>query len=300
MENLDFLPPFIESWLTTEIIHDSLRIALLIIISVPLIHLMKKWAQAYFTKKLAAHYGMLSGKVIKYLGYTILIITILNQLGISLTPLLGAAGIVGVALGFASQTSVSNIISGLFLIAEQPFKIDDIITIGNTSGFVLSIDTLSVKIRTFDNKFVRIPNESIIKQEVINNTRFPIRRFNANVSVAYGEDIAIVKDILMDIAEKNSFCLSEPKPLIIFDKFGTSSIDLLFLVWAEKKHWLDLKNSINEDVKRRFDEEGIEIPFPHVSIYTGKHSKPLPIATEKQFSDSQPQTIAPKKGFKTE
>lgn len=285
MENLDFLSSFIESWLTPETIRTTMRIVLLILIVVPLIHLIKKWAQAYFTKKLAAHYGMLSGKVIKYVGYSILIITILNQIGISLTPLLGAAGIVGVALGFASQTSVSNIISGLFLIAEQPFKIDDIITIGNTTGFVLSIDTLSVKIRTFDNKFVRIPNESIIKQEVINNTRFPIRRFNANISVAYGEDIAKVKDVLMDIAEKNSFCLSEPKPIIIFDKFGASSIDLLFLVWAERDHWLDLKNSINEEVKQRFDDEGIEIPFPHVSIYSGKHSKPLPIATEQQLSD---------------
>lgn len=284
MENLDFLINIFKTWLTPNVLRTAIRIALLVIIIVPLIHLLKKWTIGYFTKKVATHYGMLSGKVIQYLGYSILILAILNQLGISLTPLLGAAGIVGVALGFASQTSVSNIISGIFLIAEQPFKVDDIITIGNTTGFVLSIDTLSVKIRTFDNKFVRIPNESIIKQEVTNNTRFPIRRFNASVSVAYGEDIGRVKDVLLKIAEKNTYCLSEPKPVIIFDRFGTSSIDLLFLVWAEREHWLDLKNTIHEEIKKRFDEEDIEIPFPHVSVYTGKHSKPLPIVTGDERS----------------
>jgi small-conductance mechanosensitive channel len=201
----------------------------------------------------------------------------MGQLGISLAPLLGAAGILGVALGFASQTSVSNIISGLFLIAEQPFKVDDIITVGTSTGFVLSIDMLSVKMRTFDNRYVRIPNETIIKTEVINNTKFPIRRFNASISVAYKEDIAKVREILLDVAEKNEFALSEPAPLIVFDMFGASSIDLLLLVWAPKDEFIQLKNSINEEVKARFDKEGIEIPFPHVSLYSGSASKSIPI-----------------------
>ena len=220
---------------------------------------------------------MLAGKLVFYSGLIILTITIMSQLGISMAPLLGAAGIVGIALGFASQTSVSNIISGLFLIAEQPFKVDDIITINNTTGFVMSIDVLSVKLRTFDNKFVRIPNEMIIKTEVINLTRFPIRRFNARISVAYKEDIAQVRKLLMDVAEKNDYVLSEPEPLIIFDAFGTSSIDLLFLVWAPVDEFVLLKNTIQEEVKTKFDEEGIEIPFPHVSLYTGSETKPLSV-----------------------
>src|SRR5699024_2454555 len=118
--------------------------------------------------------------------------------GISLAPLLGAAGIAGVALGFASQTSVSNIISGLFLIAESPFKVDDIITVKSTTGVVLSIDILLVKLRTFDNQYVRIPNETLIKTEVTNITRFPIRRLNTTISVAYKEDIGQVREILME------------------------------------------------------------------------------------------------------
>lgn len=267
----------IYSYLSEETVQQIIRVLLIIGISIPLLLLVRGWARRFFTKKYASHYGMLAGKVVFYTGIILMIVTVMGQLGISLAPLLAGAGIVGVALGFASQTSVSNIISGLFLIAEGPFKVDDIINVGGTIGIVMSIDVLSVKLRTFDNMFVRIPNETIIKTQVINLTRFPIRRFNAKVSVAYKEDIEKVREILLEVAEKNQYSLSEPEPQIIFEAFGTSSIDLDFRIWAPVDEWILLKNTIQEEIKKRFDEEGIEIPFPHVSFYTGEASKPLPI-----------------------
>ncbi|SMO84496.1 mechanosensitive ion channel family protein [Gracilimonas mengyeensis] len=266
-----------EAFFSEAFLAMSLRIAIIIAVGIPVVFMLRGWARSFFTKKYATHYGMLAGKVVFYVGLVILVVTVMGQLGISLAPLLGAAGILGVALGFASQTSVSNIISGLFLIAEQPFKVDDVITIGNTTGAVLSIDMLSVKLRTFDNRYVRIPNEMIIKQEVTNITKFPIRRFNANISVAYKEDISRVREVLLDVAEKNEFALSEPAPMVVFDMYGASSIDLLLLVWAPKDEFIKLKNSINEEMKARFDKEGIEIPFPHLSIYSGEASKSIPI-----------------------
>lgn len=272
----------IYNYLSDEVVRQIIRVLLIIVISIPVLLLLRGWARRFFTKKYAPHYGMLAGKVVFYTGFILMIITVMGQMGISLAPLLAGAGIVGVALGFASQTSVSNIISGLFLIAEQPFKVDDIINVGGTIGIVMSIDVLSVKLRTFDNMFVRIPNETIIKTEVINLTRFPIRRFNAKVSVAYKEDIEQVRDVLLDVAEKNKHSLSEPEPQIIFEAFGTSSIDLDFRIWAPVDEWIHLKNTIQEEIKKRFDQEGIEIPFPHVSFYTGSESKPLPIELVKE------------------
>jgi len=186
-----------------------------------------------------------------------------------------AAGIIGIAVGFAAQTSISNIISGFFLMAEQPFVVNDVITVDATTGMVLSIDILSVKLRTFDNKFVRIPNETILKSEVTNVTRFPIRRVDINVGVAYKEDVNRVKEILLDIANKNPLCLQEPEPIVIFQGFGKSSIDFMLGVWAEKADWLALKNAIQEEIKKRFDREGIEIPFPHVTVYSGSASRPF-------------------------
>jgi small-conductance mechanosensitive channel len=272
----------IYNYLAEETVHQIIKVLLIIVISIPVLLLLRGWARRFFTEKYAPHYGMLAGKVVFYSGIILMIITVMGQLGISLAPLLAGAGIVGVALGFASQTSVSNIISGLFLIAEQPFKVDDIINVGGTIGIVMSIDVLSVKLRTFDNMFVRIPNETIIKTQVINLTRFPIRRFSAKVSVAYKEDIEKVREILLEVAQKNKYSLSEPEPQIIFETFGTSSIDLDFRIWAPVDDWIFLKNTIQEEIKKRFDEEGIEIPFPHVSFYTGEASKPLPIELVQQ------------------
>lgn len=267
----------IYNYISEETVFQAVRVLLIIAISFPVLLLLRNWARSFFTKKYASHYGMLAGKVVFYTGLVIMIVMVMGQLGISLAPLLAGAGIVGVALGFASQTSVSNIISGLFLIAEQPFKVDDIINVNGTIGIVMSIDVLSVKLRTFDNMFVRIPNETIIKTEVINLTRFPIRRFNAKVSVAYKEDVGKVREILMEVAEKNKYSLSEPEPQIIFEAFGTSSIDLDFRIWAPVNEWIFLKNTIQEEIKEKFDEEGIEIPFPHVSLYAGQDTEAMPI-----------------------
>jgi small-conductance mechanosensitive channel len=267
--------------ITLDRISTFINIAILIFIGIPLCFFLSKWIRKYVTKKISAQQGMIFSKIILYSGITIIIMSVLYNLNFKLAPLLGAAGIVGIAIGFASQTSVSNIISGLFLMAEKPFEVDDIITIGDTTGIILSIDLLSIKLRTFDNKFVRIPNETIIKSEVTNVTRFPIRRIDLQIGIAYKEDIAKVKNVLFDIAKKNPLCLNEPKPLIFFQGFGSSSIDLLLLVWATKADWLNAKNSILEEIKERFDEEGIEIPFPHISLYSGLVTNPIPVTIIK-------------------
>ena len=198
-------------------------------------------------------------------------------MGFKLTALLGAAGIAGIAIGFASQTSVSNIISGLFLISEKPFEVGDLIKVDDTKGNVLSIDLLSVKLRTLDNQLVRIPNESLIKNQVTNITRFPIRRFDINVGVAYKEDVSRVREVLLDIAKNNPYCLDEPEPLVLFLNFGDSALEFLFAVWFVKTDFFKLRNSVMQDIKERFDAEGIEIPFPHRTLYTGSVTEPFPV-----------------------
>jgi len=201
----------------------------------------------------------------------------LMELGFDLGVLLGAAGILTVAIGFASQTSASNVISGLFLLGERPFAVGDVIRVNGTTGEVLSVDLLSVKLRTFDNLFVRIPNETMIKSEVTNLRRFPIRRVDLMVGVAYKEDLRKVRDVLMEVADRNPVCLEEPAPIIIFQGYGDSSINHQFSVWAATDNFLELRNSIPVDIKEAFDEHGIEIPFPHRTLYTGAETEPFPV-----------------------
>ncbi len=274
----------IESWglalsdyFTADVISLVLRTSLLLFLGIPGIYMLAGWARRTVGRNFNAQRGMIAGKIILYGGLGVISVMILREFGFELGPLLGAAGIIGIAIGFASQTSVSNVISGIFLIAEQPFVVGDVINIGATTGEVMSIDILSIKIRTFDNKFVRIPNETILKSEVTTLTRFPIRRADLMISVAYKEDLQQVKDILLEIASRNPLCLQEPNPLIIFEGFGASAIDLKFAVWAAREDWLTMRNQVYETIKVRFEEEGIEIPFPHISVYAGSETEPLPI-----------------------
>lgn len=259
----------------------AIRVSLLFFLALPLVFAFSRWISNFAGKKYSPQHGMIAGKIVCYGGGLLILATLFHELGFSLAPLLGAAGIVGVALGFASQTSVSNVISGIFLVAEQPFVVGDIIRVGDTTGIVLSIDMLSVKLRQFDNRFVRIPNETLIKTEVTNITYFPIRRLDCKISVAYKEDLARVRAVLLEVAYANPLALQEPEPIVIFDNFGSSGIELLFAVWVAKADFLALKNSLHQEIKARFDFEEIEIPFPHLSLYTGLDSKPLPVELQK-------------------
>jgi small-conductance mechanosensitive channel len=223
--------------------------------------------------------AVLLRRVVFYAVVALFLVAALNQLGFQLGVLLGAAGVISVAIGFASQTSVSNLISGLFLIGEAPFAIGDVIQVGGTTGEVLGIDLLAVKLRTFDNRFVRIPNETLIKTEVVTLTKFPIRRADLMVGVNYREDLERVKTVLQQVADANLLCLDEPKPLFIFQGFGESSMDIQFSVWAAQEDYLEMKNSMQLAIKRAFDAAGIEIPFPHRTVVTAD-GRPFPVEVE--------------------
>jgi small-conductance mechanosensitive channel len=229
---------------------------------------------------------MIMRRVVFYTLLGIVIASTLHQLGFKLGVLLGAAGILTVAIGFAAQTSASNLISGLFVIAERAFEVGDIIRVDNTTGEVLSVDLLSVKIRTFDNLFVRIPNESIIKSQITNLTHFPIRRIDMQIGVAYKEDLEHVKKVLFEVADKNPLCLEEPGPLYIFQGYSDSALSMQFSVWVKIENFLLLKNSIHEQVKAAFDEAGIEIPFPHRTLYTGSVTDPFPVRVVRDSDDN--------------
>jgi small-conductance mechanosensitive channel len=240
-------------------------------------------------KRFSVHHLQLARRIAYYGVFALFVASALRELGFSLAVLMGAAGVLTVAIGFASQTSASNLISGLFLIGERPFEVGDIIRIGNTTGEVLSIDALSVKLRTFDNLFVRIPNETLIKSEVTTLTRFPIRRLDLTLGVAYKEDMEQVRRVLVELADRNALCLDEPPPLFIFTGFGDSALQIQFSVWATRENFLALRNSITAEIKRAFDEAGIEIPFPHRSLYAGEATKPFPITIVQPPRPSEPE-----------
>lgn len=221
------------------------------------------------------HHTVMFRRLVFYVIFVLFGVAALREAGFSLDVVLGAAGILTVAIGFASQTSASNMISGLFLLVEKPFEIGDFIEVEAIMGEVVGIDMLSVKLRTRDNLFVRIPNETLIKTPVTNRSRFLIRRIDLQVGIAYAEDAEKVEALLLELAEKDSACLEEPKAFVLVTAFGPSSVDLQFSFWVPKDKVLEGKSGMLVAIKKTLDGEGIEIPFPHTSIYAGSHSEPF-------------------------
>jgi len=246
--------------------HGFLYALVILIFGFILARLLTAGALKLFGARLDKHQQVLVRRTVFYVVLILFIFAALQQLGFKLTALLGAAGIFSVALGFASQTSASNIISGLFLFFERAFAIGDIIKVNGNTGEVVSIDLLSTKLRTFDNLYVRVPNESMIKSDVINYSHFPVRRFDFHVGVAYKENIEKVRNELMQVAENNELCLKSPAPMLYINGFGDSSIDLQFSVWGRKESFFAMRFSFQEEIKIAFDKAGIEIPFPQREI----------------------------------
>jgi small-conductance mechanosensitive channel len=261
-------------WLQTEQAHAVVRAAVVVLIGLLLYLIVRRRLRR--RKGLSPQWVLVN----RVVGFVILAVTFLwalHELGLKMGVLLGAAGILTVAVGFASQTSASNIISGFFLMAERPFSVGDLIKIGETTGRVLSVDFLSVKLRTFDNRLVRIPNETMLKTEFANLTRFPIRRVDLNIGVAYKEDVNKVRRILFEVADQNPLCLDEPRPFFFYRGYGDSALQFLFGVWTANENYFEVHTSLYLEIKEAFDRAGIEIPFPHLSLYTGSVTDPMPV-----------------------
>lgn len=243
-------------------------------------------------KRSSRHHTVMVRRLVFYAIFLLFGVAALREAGFSLDVVLGAAGILTVAIGFASQTSASNMISGLFLLVEKPFEIGDFIEVESILGEVVGIDMLSVKLRTRDNLYVRIPNETLIKTSVVNRSRFPVRRIDLQVGIAYAEDAEKVETLLLELAKKNPLCLEEPKAFVLVTAFGPSSVDLQFSFWVPKNKVLEGKSDMLVATKKALDRAGIEIPFPHTSIYAGSHSEPFRVqllapekSTEKEPLD---------------
>lgn len=240
--------------------------------------------------RLREQHTMLVTRVAYGILLVLVLSTTLHQLGFQLGVVLGAAGVLSVALGFASQTAASNLISGAFLIAEEPFQLGDLIEVDGVSGQVYAIDILSVKLRKFDNTLMRIPNEMLMKVPVLNRTRFPIRRLDIQIGVAYKEDTEKVRQILLEVADVNPLVLEEPEPIFFYKGYGDSALELQFSIWSTQEHFGELYRFFREEIKTAFDAHGIEIPFPHRSLYTGSVTEPFPIRlVDDRPTEGQPE-----------
>lgn len=206
--------------------------------------------------------------------YIIAIVLALDILGINVMPFVAGAGVVGIAVGFAAKDTLSNLIAGVLLIIDRPFEVGDRIEVWSapidsaTWGDVIDIGLRATKIKTTDNIVIIIPNNEIMKRDIVNYTIITSKiRVRINIGVAYDTDIEKAKRIIMQTAESVQWISKEPAPKVVVRNFGESSVDLQLRVWIDDaRKRMDTISHITDKVKEAFDKSDIEIPYPKRDI----------------------------------
>jgi small conductance mechanosensitive channel len=233
--------------------------------------LVERGALKHFSK----HHGLLAKRFIFHALFLVFLVSGLQHLGFNLGVLLGAAGILTVGISFASQTAASNLVSGLFLLFEMPFKVGDTIVVKNITGTVDSIDLMSTKIKTSDNQLVRIPNESMMKSEIINQSYFKTRRLDILLTIAYENDMELVKNSILQIAKNHKMIHKNPEPVVIVHDLNATGIELKIMVWTDTHSVNTVRNQLIEAINHAFGQENIEISNAQIVVnpHTTTHLK---------------------------
>lgn len=233
-----------------------------------------------FKRYLAANLpGNVSTNLHKLIYYGIIVITLLAVItsqGIDLSGLMVAGGIFGIVIGFAAQSVVSNLFSGIFLMFDRPAKTGDLIEIPQSKiyGRLMDITIFSTRIKLFDGSIMRVPNEKVFTSEIRNVSGSEVRRLEVVLGIGYKEDIDHVIDVIKKSISRLEYVLREPKPEIWTEQLADSNVQLRILVWIPRDEWDQVGPILLKEIKKDIDGAGIEIPFPQRVIhYSDKFAK---------------------------
>ena len=184
------------------------------------------------------------------------------------TSLIAGLGVGGIAIGFGLQDIIKNFISGILILLQQPFEIGDSIEVSDFGGTVLNISVRSTELKTWDGRIVIIPNGDVYSSAVVNYSRSVHRRVSLTVGVGYDSDLGKVARITHQAIAALAGVLNEPPPSVTFQNFGDSSIDFTLLFWIDTAvvGINTAQDAAIKDLKEVFDREGIDIPYPTLSI----------------------------------
>jgi small conductance mechanosensitive channel len=211
------------------------------------------------------------GNVVYVALLTFVVLAAINQLGIQTTSFIAVIGAAGLAIGLALQGSLSNFASGMLIIIFRPYKVGDYIEAGGTAGTVEEVQIFTTVLRSPDNKTIIVPNAQIMGGTITNYSAKPQRRVDLVASVGYNDNLDKVKQVLIDILAKDERVLKDPAPTIAIMELADSSINFVVRPWVNASDYWPLYFDLNERIKKRFDEEGISIPFPQRDVHVYEH-----------------------------
>jgi small conductance mechanosensitive channel len=212
---------------------------------------------------------------LSYVALLIMVIVAsLGALGIQTTSLIAVLGAAGLAVGLALQGSLSNFAAGVLIVTFRPIRVGDYFEGAGTAGTVEHIQIFSTTAKTPDNKVIIIPNGKLLSDNIVNYSMKEIRRVDMTIGVSYADPIDKVKEILADILARDSRILPDPSPTIGLIQLADSSVNFAVRPWVKSEDYWAVYFDLHETIKKRFDAEGISIPFPQQDIHVYKEELP--------------------------
>jgi len=261
-EGLDWIWNFVPSLITAVIT---------LVVGLWIIRMINKLVKRFFDKHdydeaLETFLQSLIRAGLKFL----LFVLVVTQLGVKSSSLVAMVGAAGLAVGLALQGSLANFAGGVLILLFKPFKVGDFISAQGVDGTVKEISIFTTKINTFGNQVAIVPNGQLSNNNIINYNAEATRRDKIDVGIGYGSNIKKAKEILLEICAEDARILKDPAPEVYVGALADSSVNLTLRFWAENANFWAAHFHVMETLKLRFDQEGIEIPFPQRDIHMKK------------------------------
>lgn len=213
--------------------------------------------------------SFLSG-ILRSVMLLLVVVFALSQLGLDTTSLVALLGAAGLAVGLSLKDSLSHFAAGVMLILFRPFKVGDVVEVNGVIGSVEQITILSTRLKSPDNKVITVPNANVFGNTMTNYSEQPTRRVDMVFGIGYGSDLLKAKAILEEMVNGHELTLAEPAPKVAVSELADSSVNFIVRPWVNAADYWTVYWEMMEAVKLRFDQEGIEIPFPQVSVHMEK------------------------------
>ena len=273
--NMDFnqILQDILNWLSTSGVKLVLGLIAFVIVCKIINSLTKRIKRRMEKKNVEKTIISVTYKVLRTVLKLIAFIVLLGFWGIDTSGIGALIASAGVAIGLAMQGSLSNLAGGILIVVLRPFKLGDYIEAQGEEGTVEEISIFYTYLVSPDNKTIMIPNGSLLNGNIINYSTKSLRRVDLLYSIGYDEDFERAKAVILDVISKNEMILKDPSPLVRVKNHAASSIDIVTRVWVESGDYWSVFFQMQEDVKKRFDEEGISIPYPQLDVHLDKIEK---------------------------
>ena len=228
---------------------------------------ISKLTERALKKKMPLGTAKSLSRIVYYVFMFILIMFVLSLVGVDVQILMAAGGVLGIAIGFASQKTVSNLISGIFLYIDRPMDIGDSVDIEGTSGVVLDITPLSTRLRSWSGPIVRIPNSKVFDSKITNYKKIAARRLEYTIGISYKSNVDKAIKVIKKIFEDEPFILDSPAPGIWVSNLADSSVELTIRAWAPASKQFSVKTKTLQKIYETLNKNKIEIPYPQMDVH---------------------------------